>query len=229
MTTITADQVNKTSLEVSRRIGETRFGVLKNWEWYDDPRRILISLARYKFVAKMFAGYDSVLEVGCGDGFCAPIVRQEVKKLTITDFDKIYIDDIKARMKPPEHNKWPIDAIVVDIRTEDLPGKHDGIYALDVVEHIPESDEDAAMRRIIKALAPHGAVIIGMPSLELQEHASSQSKAGHINCKTEAGLRSFMQRHFHNVFIFSMNDEVVHTGFGPMAHYRFAVACGARS
>jgi SAM-dependent methyltransferase len=225
---ITPDAVNQISLAVSQRIGDTRLGILKNWEWYDDPRRLAISLARYKFVAKMFSGRESVLEVGCGDGFCAPIVRQEVTKLTLTDFDKIYIDDIKARTKPPEHDKWPVDALVIDIRTEDLPGRHDGIYALDVFEHIPEHDEDAAMRRIVKALAPHGAVIIGMPSLESQQYASPQSKAGHINCKTETGLRDFMRRHFHNVFMFSMNDEVVHTGFGPMAHYRFAVACDAR-
>ena len=224
----TVDEVNKTSLAVSRKIGETRLGVLKNWEWHDDPRRLAISLSRYKFVAKMFKGRDSVLEVGCGDGFCAPIVRQEVKKLTITDVDRTYIDDIKARTKPPEHEKWPIEVVVVDIRVEDLPGKHDGIYALDVFEHIPASDEDAAMRRIIKALAPHGAVIIGMPSLESQQHASPQSKAGHINCKTEDQLRGFMQRHFDNVFIFAMNDEVVHTGFGPMAHYRLALACGPK-
>jgi 2-polyprenyl-3-methyl-5-hydroxy-6-metoxy-1,4-benzoquinol methylase len=224
----TVDEVNKTSLDVSRRIGETRLGVLKNWEWYDDPRRLSISLARYKFVAKMFAGRESVLEIGCGDGFCAPVVRQEVKRLTITDVDPIYIDDIKARMKPAEHNKFPIEAIVVDIRNEELPGQYDGIYALDVVEHIPEDDEDGAMRRVIKALAPHGSVIVGMPSLESQQYASPQSKAGHVNCKTEAQLRAFMQRHFHNVFMFSMNDEVVHTGFGPMAHYRFAVACEAR-
>ena len=100
----TADEVNKTSLEVSHRIGETRLGVLKNWEWHDDPRRLAISLSRYKFVAKMFKGRESVLEVGCGDGFCAPIVRQEVKRLTITDFDPVYIDDIKARAKPGLRN-----------------------------------------------------------------------------------------------------------------------------
>ncbi len=224
----TVGEVNQASLAVSRRIGETRLGVLKNWEWHDDPRRLAISLSRYKFVAKMFKGRESVLEVGCGDGFCAPIVRQEVRKLTITDVDKVYIDDIKARAKPPEHEKWPIEAVAVDIRVEDLPGKHDGIYALDVFEHIPAGDEDAAMRRIIKALKPDGAVIIGMPSLESQEYASPQSKAGHVNCKTEEGLRAFMQRHFDNVFIFAMNDEVVHTGFGPMAHYRLALACGPK-
>ena len=40
-----------------------------------------------------------------------------------------------------------------------------------------------------------------------------------------------MERHFHNVFMFAMNDEVVHTGYHKMAHYLFALACerkGAR-
>ena len=37
-----------------------------------------------------------------------------------------------------------------------------------------------------------------------------------------------MLDHFHNVFIFSMNDEVVHTGFAPMPHYYFALCCGRR-
>jgi 2-polyprenyl-3-methyl-5-hydroxy-6-metoxy-1,4-benzoquinol methylase len=220
----TQDPVNQPGLEVSRQIGETRLGLLKNWEWHDDPRRLLFSMARYKFVAKMFAGRARVLEIGCGDAFCAPIVKQTVKHLTVTDFDPVYIEDIKSRMREP----WTFDARVVDIRTEPLPGRFDGIYSLDVFEHIPESEEDGAMRRILDALEPHGAVIIGMPSLESQAHASSPSKAGHINCKTEPQLRDFMARYFHNVFVFGMNDEVVHTGFGPMAHYRLALACGSR-
>src|SRR5207249_4770773 len=129
-----------------------------------------------------------------------------------------------SRMREP----WVFEALVVDIRTSPLPGRHDGIYSLDVFEHIPKVEEDAAMRRIVDALLPHGAVIIGMPSAESQAHASAPSKDGHINCKTEPELRDFMSRHFDNVFIFGMNDEVVHTGFGSMAHYRLALACGPR-
>ena len=137
----TQDPVNQPGLEVSRRIGETRLGLLKNWEWHDDPRRLLFSMARYKFVAKMFAGRERVLELGCGDAFCAPIVKQTVKHLTVTDFDPVYIEDARSRMREP----WVFDARVVDIRTEPLPGRFDGIYSLDVFEHIPESEEDAAM------------------------------------------------------------------------------------
>ena len=220
----TQDPVNQPGLEVSRRIGDTRLGLLKNWEWHDDPRRLLFSLARYKFVAKMFAGRERVLEFGCGDAFCAPIVRQTVKHLTVTDFDRLYIEDAKSRMREP----WSFEALVIDIRKEALPGRYDGIYSLDVFEHIPAAEEDDVMRRILAALEPKGAMILGMPSAESQAYASAPSKAGHINCKTEPQLREFMSRHFTNVFMFAMNDEVVHTGYGPMAHYRLALACGPR-
>jgi hypothetical protein len=220
----TKDPVNQPGLDVSLGIGETRLGLLKNWEWYDDPRRLVFSMARYKFVAKMFAGRKSVLELGCGDAFCAPIVRQAVEKLTVVDFDESYIADAKERMR----DRWAFDALVIDITRDKLPGRYDAIYSLDVLEHVPPAEEDTVMRRIVDALEPHGAAIIGMPSLESQAYASPPSKAGHINCKTEPELRSLMQRHFDNVFMFAMNDEVVHTGFGPMAHYRLALACGPR-
>jgi hypothetical protein len=38
-----------------------------------------------------------------------------------------------------------------------------------------------------------------------------------------------MAEHFENVFVFSMNDEVVHTGFTPMAHYLLAIGAGRKS
>lgn len=39
-----------------------------------------------------------------------------------------------------------------------------------------------------------------------------------MNCKSAPNLKALMQEYFHNVFMFSMNDEVVHTGFHKMAH-----------
>ena len=40
-------------------------------------------------------------------------------------------------------------------------------------------------------------------------------------------LRSLMQRYFHNVYMFCMNDEILHTGYHKMAHYIFAL-CGSK-
>jgi len=216
---VTRDPVNQPGFDVQRQIGPTTLGVLKNWEWHDDPRRFLFSMARYKFVSKMFAGRRNVLELGCGDAFNAPIVLQTVEKLTVTDFDPLFIADAKARMK----QKWRYEARVLDLLNDPLEGQYDGIYSLDVLEHIPPAREHEVLAKICGALAPHGAVIIGMPSLESQAYASPQSRAGHINCKTMPELETSLKHFFHNVFMFSMNDEVVHTGYHKMAHYLFAL------
>ena len=218
------DPVNQSGLDVSLQIGETKLGLLKNWEWYDDPRRLLFSMARSKFVAKMLAGRSRVLEIGCGDAFCAPIVRQSVSHLTVADFDPVYIEDAQSRMR----DRWDYEAIVVDITKQTPPGRYDGIYSLDMLEHIPTSEEDGVLRRLVSVLEPTGVLIIGMPSLESQVYASTPSRAGHVNCKTEDQLRSSLEKYFANVFLFGMNDEVLHTGYGPMCHYRLGVACMPR-
>ncbi|MDP3746742.1 MAG: class I SAM-dependent methyltransferase [Phenylobacterium sp.] len=215
------DPANWLGYAVQEQIGETRFGVLKNWEWYDDPKRILFSMSRYKFVAKMFTGRRSVLEVGCGDGFNAPIVRQAVEKLTITDFDPLFIADAKSRVR----DRWPYDAVVVDVLKDEFPGRYDGIYSLDMLEHIDSAQEQIVLQKVVRALTDDGAVIIGMPSLESQAYASEPSRLGHINCKSGPDLEALMKKYFHNVFMFSMNDELVHTGYHKMAHYLIALAC----
>ena len=104
-------------------------------------------------------------------------------------------------------------------------GSFDGIYALDVLEHIAPDKEGIFLANIMSSLAPHGAVVLGMPSLESQAYASPNSKAGHVNCKSMPEFRRFMEKYFHNVFMFGMNDEVVHTGYHKMSHYLFALGC----
>jgi predicted SAM-dependent methyltransferase len=109
-----------------------------------------------------------------------------------------------------------------------MPGEFDGMYALDVLEHILPENEGRFLSNMVESLTEHGVMIIGMPSLESQPYASPLSKEGHVNCKTMPDLKKTMQTYFHNVFMFSMNDEVVHTGYHKMAHYLFALCCGKR-
>ncbi|HZE96154.1 MAG TPA: class I SAM-dependent methyltransferase [Planctomycetota bacterium] len=206
-------------VDLKRARGLTRLGLMNNQVWQDDPKRLLFTLSRYKFVAKLFSGRKRVLEAGCGDAFCSRIVKQEVQHLTVVDFDPVFIEDVRERADPA----WPIEAKVHDLLAGPVEGRFDGIYSIDVLEHIPSREEDRFVSNLVASLEPEGALIAGMPSLESQAHASPQSKEGHVNCKTGRDLKNFMERHFHNVFLFSMNDEVVHTGYFPMAHYLLAV------
>jgi hypothetical protein len=97
-----------------------------------------------------------------------------------------------------------------------------------VLEHIPAELEGRYLDHVTASLTDRGVFIAGMPSLESQAHASPASKAGHVNCKSGEALKRTLERYFHTVFIFSMNDEVVHTGFYSMAHYLLGVACHRR-
>ena len=66
------------------------------------------------------------------------------------------------------------------------------------------------------------------PNVTAAAYASERSNATHVNLKDADQLRQLMNRYFANVFLFSMNDEVVHTGFCPMAHYLFAMGVGLK-
>lgn len=211
--------------DVAEKHGIASLGLMVNESWNQDPKRTLFTLARYKFVARMLAGKDKVLEVGCADAFGTRIVQQMVGEMVAVDFDPVFVEDVKARSNP----HWPLECFVHDLLDAPVPGRFDAAYCLDVLEHIPSAKEDLFVGNMLSSLNDVGVMIVGMPSLESQAHASPQSKEGHVNCKSGDDFKVFMERYFHNVFLFSMSDEVVHTGFYPMAHYLMALCCGKKS
>jgi len=54
------------------------------------------------------------------------------------------------------------------------------------------------------------------------------SQLGHINTYDWQRLLKIMEQYFYQVFLFSANDEMIHTGFYPMAHYLIGVGIGKR-
>lgn len=161
----------------------------------DDPKHLVFTLARYKWVSKMFAGFESVLEIGSGNGFGSRIVEQCVSRLEKTDYPDFDI-------------------------TTDVKEGYEGVFCLDVIEHIAKENCDSALYNL-SLCAP--VCIIGTPSLESQVYASKLSKEKHVNCMRGYELRKACHGHWKHVFLFSMNDEIVGTGYLPMAHYLLAL------
>ena len=181
-----------------------------------DPKRLGFILARYKFVAKMLMGKPTAIEVGCADGFGARVVAQTVGHLTAIDIDAESIKEAQAQ----NSKRWPVHFSARDAMAPRLLDVWDAVYALDVFEHIaPAREHDFILS--LRQAAP--VCIIGTPSLESQSYASELSKQGHVNCKSGEALRRLLEDYWKQVFMFGMNDEVLHTGFLPMSHYLFAV------
>ena len=105
---------------------------------------------------------------------------------------KVFIDDFKQREDPD----WPLTLKVHDMLDGSIEGQFDGIYSLDVLEHIQPSDEDRFIKNTLNSLKLNGSLIIGMPSIESQKYASAPSKAGHVNCKSAEDFKKLMEKAF---------------------------------
>jgi len=199
--------------------GLTSLGVKSSHTYNTDPKRLLFSMARYKFVSKMLVGMDRVVEVGCGDAFCSRLVAQTVNSLTVSDIDPLNIDDVNKRYD----KDWPLETLVHNILKAPFSKTYHAAYSLDVIEHILPEKSNLFLEHICKSLKTNGMCIIGTPSLSSQKYASKLSRLGHINCMNADQLSILMETYFQQHLMFSMNDEVVHTGFSPMANYLISI------
>ena len=201
-------------------IGNEVLGSMATDRWRSDSKLLGVTLSRYKFVSKMFAGFESVLEIGAADGWYSRLVFNEVRTLTLSDFDQIWLDDFESQSV---YASSGTEYLIHDFVKSKLSRVFNGIYALDVLEHIQPKNQRHFLSNVCSSLLPHGVAIFGMPSAESQVYASEGSKVGHVNCQSGNELKENLSGYFNNVFVFSMSDEVVHTGFMPMAHYLLAL------
>lgn len=190
-------------------------GGMSRHTWATDPKRLGIMLARYKHTAKLLIGYQSILEVGCADGMGAHIVRQHCEHLTAIDSDS------EAIAEAIQNRQADIDFRCMDFMRDEIGAGWNAVYALDVLEHIQPGDQTLQFLGRMRLAAP--VALIGSPSLESQPYASELSRAGHVNCMTGPDFRAALKSRWRHVFMFSMNDEVLHTGFEAMAHYRIGL------
>lgn len=193
-----------------------------------DPKRIAFFMARYKFAAKMLRACGSIIDVGCGSGMGTLTFLSDTRatKVLGIDSERDVIDHAV------NHLLTAVAKVRADVETlEFVCGDFaespfvnwDGLSCLDVIEHIDPGAANKFLDRVCAALGADGVAVIGTPSLHAAQYASKHSQIGHINLYDPDRLRDELSRKFRHVFMFSMNDEIVHTGFDKLAHYLIAV------
>jgi len=220
------ERQNQSQFDDYQKQGRAGLGPFTSHIWRTDPQHLGFLLARYKFCAKMLADKQQVLEVGCGDAFGTMVMLQYVKSIHGIDFEPLVIDAAKKRLA--DEGVKDLKLSVLDITERPTEETFDAAYSLDVIEHIKPELEHAFIGNICRSLKGNAVCVIGTPNIAASGYATGASKEGHINLKGHKELKELVSEFFKNVFLFSMNDEVVHTGYYPMAHYLLAVGAGLR-
>jgi cyclopropane fatty-acyl-phospholipid synthase-like methyltransferase len=201
-----------------------QFGPYSTQAYFDDPACMAFITSRYKFCAKMLSGLKTVLEIGCGDGFGGAIVAQKTDKLICTDINEAILRDNEKRMGHFSNIEYHYH----DFREKPYQEKVNGIFLVDVIEHIFPSEETNFLENLSNSLSDNGICLIGTPNLSSEKYASKYSKIGHVNLKDHMSLKSIGEKYFKNSFLFGMNDEIVHTGFSQMCHYLWALCVDSK-
>lgn len=200
--------------------------------WINDPKRLGFMLARYKFAAKMLSQCNSILEVGCGDGFGSVTFLSDTKaqRIVCLDYYAPLIEHARNDLYPALVKARPKDAHRISFGTRDFfngsgqRNQFEGLVSLDCIEHIDPKRSYEFIGRMADSLVDHGIAVVGTPNALAAQYASPHSKIGHVNLLSPDQLREELSKKFKTVFLFSMNDELVHCGFDKLGHYILAVA-----
>ena len=113
--------------------------------------------------------------------------------------------------------------------TDPIRGGFDAAVSFAVIEHIFPEHASVFIDSIADRLVQDGVAIIGTPNITSNQYANKRTQSGHVNLYSAERLKEEMSRRFQNVFMFSVNDELIHTGFSPMAHYLLAMGVGVKA
>ncbi|MBU4502593.1 MAG: class I SAM-dependent methyltransferase [Nanoarchaeota archaeon] len=189
-----------------------------------EPRHLLFTFSRYKFAARLIGEYPkiTILDLGCNEGLSTLLLAENGHNVTGVDSDGGAINWAKSKLECKN----------ISFIHDNFMGKKyckfDAIVSIDVIEHIPKKQEKKFFETVTSNLRDDGYCIIGTPNITASQYSSEPSKIGHVNLFSAERLRKTMRNYFKNVFLFCMNDEVVHTGFYPMVHYLMVLGVSKR-
>lgn len=200
-----------------------------SYHWRNSRRHLLFSAARYKFAMKMIGNlYEpdqkTILDLGCSDGFGTHFVAEFAASVLGVDFDEEAVG-YAVKHNSAQNVSYKLDNFLGGVSYGE---GFDGIVSFDVIEHIYPENEGKYMETVLKNLKETGTFVIGTPSRETQQYSKEKITGAHVNVYKGEDLYKMLKRYFHQVYLFTQNDEVIHTGHLRMANYLIAVCAHKR-
>ncbi len=191
-----------------------------SYEILNEPRSYLFRMARYKVASSMLPKDRNIdiLELGCGEGIGSIFLAENGHRVTAIDIDEEYIKNAKKNI-----NNDNIDFICEDFLSMEY-GKFDAVISLGILHMLDKKDDERFFNTVTANLVKDGMLIISLPNKTASQYASKAGSITNVNMYTGELLYKRLREYFRHVFIFGMNDEVLHTGYYDMCHHFLAVA-----
>lgn len=195
--------------ETGRVYGNGGFENFKSGEMFD----------RYKMFLKNLALKNkTILDIGCGRGevvdFCA---RNGARKVVGIDFSS---DAIKIAAEFNKNNR-NVELLELEAKDINFENMFDVIFALDVIEHIPEEEMEFVYSKMHAALKKSGILIIHTPIYNMETDKDSSdfipaTQGTHCNKQTEKKLSNALVRHKfreYSINIWGKENEFILSAF----------------
>jgi 2-polyprenyl-3-methyl-5-hydroxy-6-metoxy-1,4-benzoquinol methylase len=186
----------------------------------EDPLDFFIVLARYKFAIRQLKKTDVVLDAGCGPGYGAVFLSKFAGRVVGGDVDA----ELVQRNQKAFSNVPNLSFKELDLQDSELDCEpFDVVVSMDVIEHFEEDQADGVVANYARLTKDKGFALIGTPNIASRQFASQRRLDSHPKEYSPEEFTALLERHYSRVFLFSMTDEAVSTGFPKMAWYLMAL------
>ena len=188
-----------------------------------NPLMATVKLARFKFVSKMLDKNDRIIDVGCGGGLSTFYYSNFCSKALGID------NDSRRKKEWCSHKSKKLDFIHLDAKSLDkIKFDANCIINVDFIEHISKKEginfiKDCKHYLENQTNKRNKMLIIGTPSYYSKKYRAKHNLKHHKYEYKPEELYNLCSKNFSRVLKFSMNDELVHTGFDKLGWFFFLI------
>ena len=193
-------------------------GKMGDQKWMlENPLMTTIKLSRFKFASKLISKKDTLLDIGCGQGLSSIFFSDYCKYVYGVDLLSDFLYHDRKNIKFIKKN-------IFQLKKNNFKHKINLITLIDFIEHFNKSQGSLILNKCSNLLERKGGtLIVGTPSVYSSKYRSKRSRIQHIHEYDGMELKDLCSKYFNRTFLFSMNDELVHTGFYKLAWFNFVI------
>ncbi|UCE73365.1 MAG: class I SAM-dependent methyltransferase [Methanomassiliicoccales archaeon] len=179
-----------------------------------DIENMIYHLIRYKFVARTINKNDTIIELGCGNGYGAYFLSEYCQSIEAYDIDPEVIKYAKEKYKRGNikyYNKDLIKEVNKNINRDSKKSfpQADVIICFEVIEHMTREDAMIAINTLKLLRKRNGIVFLSTPKWVPDVQKTQNRIKHHIHEYTYEELKKDLLSIFNRVIILGQLDEII--------------------